>query len=121
MTRTMMSGKIHRATVTDANLDYVGSVSIDPALLEAADILVNEQVHVLDITNGARLETYAIEGAPGEICLNGAAAHLVDVGDLVIIVAYQSMDDAAARRHEPRVVLVDGQNQILETRSVRAA
>lgn len=121
MTRTMMSGKIHRATVTDANLDYVGSISIDPALLEAADILVNEQVHVLDITNGNRLETYAIEGAPGEICLNGAAAHLVDVGDLVIVVAYQELDDAAARELAPNVVLVDESNRILETQSVRAA
>ncbi len=117
----MMSGKIHRATVTDANLDYVGSISVDPRLLEAADILVNEQVHVLDITNGNRLETYVIEGAPGEICLNGAAAHLVDPSDLVIIVAYQEMDDETARKHTPKVVLVDENNEIVAKQPVRAA
>lgn len=112
MTRTMMNGKIHRATVTAANVDYIGSISLDPELMRAADILPNEQVHVLDVTNGNRLETYAIEGAPGEVCLNGAAAHLVDVGDLVIVVSYVQMDEAAAREHRPRVVLVDEQNRI---------
>jgi len=112
-TRKMMNGKIHRATVTDANLDYVGSISIDPVLLEAADILPNEMVHVLDITNGSRLETYAIPGAPGEVCLNGAAAHLVDVGDLVIVVSYCEMGDEEARQHRPSVVLVDESNCIL--------
>jgi aspartate 1-decarboxylase len=112
-TRKMMNGKIHRATVTDANLDYVGSISIDPVLLEAADILSNEMVHVLDITNGSRLETYAIPGAPGEVCLNGAAAHLVDVGDLVIVVSYCEMGDEEARQHRPSVVLVDESNCIL--------
>lgn len=121
MTRTMMGGKIHRATVTDANLDYVGSISIDPALLEAADILPNELVHVLDITNGNRLETYAIPGAPGEICLNGAAAHLVDRGDLVIVVSYLALDDAEARVHSPKVVLVDEANRILATLGEQAA
>lgn len=121
MTRTMMSGKIHRATVTDANLDYVGSISIDPVLLEAADILPNELVHVLDITNGNRLETYAIPGAPGEICLNGAAAHLVERGDLVIVVAYVALEDAQARAHTPNVVLVDDANRIVAMLGEQAA
>ncbi|MBX7160832.1 MAG: aspartate 1-decarboxylase [Acidimicrobiia bacterium] len=121
MTRTMMNGKIHRATVTDANLDYVGSISVDPALLEAADILPNELVHVLDITNGNRLETYAIPGAPGEVCLNGAAAHLVDRGDLVIIVSYVSLEDAEARAHTPSVVLVDEANRIVALLGEQAA
>lgn len=121
MTRTMMSGKIHRATVTGANVDYVGSVSLDPELMAAADILQNEQVHVLDVTNGHRLETYVIEGAPGEVCLNGAAARLVGVGDLVIIVAYQQMGDEAARKHKPKVILVDKENRIVDKHAVRAA
>lgn len=121
MTRTMMNGKIHRATVTDANLDYVGSISVDPALLAAADILPNELVHVLDITNGNRLETYAIPGAPGEVCLNGAAAHLVDRGDLVIIVSYVSLEDAEAREHTPSVVLVDDSNRIVALLGEQAA
>lgn len=121
MTRTMMNGKIHRATVTGANLDYVGSISLDPVLMRAADILPHEQVHVLDITNGNRLETYAIEGAPGEVCLNGAAAHLVGVGDLVIVVSYAQMDDAAARAHEPCVVLVDAENTIVAGAAEHAA
>ncbi len=121
MTRTMMSGKIHRATVTAADLDYVGSISLDPELMRAADILENEQVHVLDITNGNRLETYVIPGAPGEVCLNGAAAHLVDVGDLVIVVAYEQMSRAEALDHSARVVLVDEENRILKTRAVSAA
>ncbi len=113
MTRTVMNAKIHRATVTGANLDYVGSISLDPALMEAADILPNELVHVLDVTNGARLETYAIPGVPGEVGINGAAAHLVAPGDLVIVVTYVALPDAEARAHRPRVVLVDGANRIL--------
>lgn len=121
MTRTMMNGKIHRATVTAANLDYVGSISLDPELMRAANILPNEQVHVLDITNGNRLETYAIQGAPGEVCLNGAAAHLVDVGDLVIVVSYVQLDDAACVRHVPSVVLVDECNRIVRDPSKQAA
>ena len=113
--RTMMSGKIHRATVTEANLNYEGSVTVDPDLLEAAGILPYEQVHILDVTNGARLETYAILGrsGTGEICINGAAAHLVREGDLVIIVAYQQLTDEDVRTFKPRKVFVDSRNQIV--------
>jgi aspartate 1-decarboxylase len=112
--RTMMAGKIHRATVTQANLDYVGSITIDPVLMDAAGILPYELVHVLDVTNGARLETYALLGEPGsgEICINGAAAHLVHPEDLVIIATYQQVDDAAARDWAPRQVHVDARNRI---------
>ena len=115
MRRRMMKSKIHRATVTDANLHYRGSVTIDPLLMEAADILENEQVDVLDITNGNRLTTYAIPGAParGEICLNGAAAHLISKGDLVILVSYADYDDVEAREHTPRLVFVDEANRQL--------
>jgi len=114
MRRTMMKSKIHRATVTDANLHYQGSVTIDPVLMEAADILENERVDVLDVTNGNRLTTYAIPGAPerGEICLNGAAAHLVSKGDLVILVTYAEFEEEEARRHQPRLVFVDEVNRI---------
>jgi aspartate 1-decarboxylase len=115
MRRTMMKSKIHRATVTDANLHYQGSVTIDSELMAAADILENERVDVLDVTNGNRLSTYAIPGAPGrgEICLNGAAAHLVARGDLVILVTYAELEEAEARRHQPRVVFVDELNRIV--------
>ncbi len=115
MRRTMMKSKIHRATVTDANLHYQGSVTIDPELMAAADILENERVDVLDVTNGNRLSTYAIPGAPGrgEICLNGAAAHLVSRGDLVILVTYAELEEAEARRHQPTVVFVDAHNRIV--------
>lgn len=111
--RTVLTGKIHRATVTGANIDYVGSVTIDEALLEAADIIPGERVDVVDVTNGARLSTYAIPGAhgEGEICLNGAAAHLIHPGDIVIIIAYGTFADAEARAHKPRVVFVDGDNR----------
>lgn len=114
MLRTMFSGKIHRATVTHADLHYVGSVTIDANLLEAADILPGEQVSIVDIANGARLETYVIEGLRGSgvMGINGAAAHLVGVGDLVIVIAYQSMTDAEARAFRPRVVHVDADNHI---------
>jgi len=113
MRRTLMKSKIHRATVTDANLHYQGSVTIDPLLMAAADILENERVDVLDVTNGHRLSTYAIPGAPGrgEVCLNGAAAHLVARGDLVILVTYAEFEEEEARRHRPRVVFVDGRNR----------
>lgn len=109
-----MSGKIHRATVTQANVDYEGSITIDPDLLEAAGILPYEQVHVLDVTSGSRLETYTIKGRPGsgEICINGAAAHLVREGDLVIIVAYQQLTEGEARDFQPRKVFVDTRNRI---------
>ncbi len=112
-----MAGKIHRATVTEANLDYEGSITLDPDLMDAAGILPYEQVHVLDVTNGARLETYAILGerGGGEVCINGAAAHLVHRGDLVIIVTYQQLADEAARVFAPRQVHVDHQNKITRT------
>jgi aspartate 1-decarboxylase len=114
-TRTMLKSKIHRATVTRADLHYVGSVTIDVALMEAADLLPGEQVAIVDVTNGARLETYVIEGerGSGEIGINGAAAHLVHPGDLVIIISYAQMDDTLARRFQPRVVHVDDANRIV--------
>ena len=110
----MLKSKIHRATVTAADLNYVGSVSIDPVLLEAADILENEQVTVLDVDNGARFETYAIVGGPGEICLNGAAARLVHVGDTVILLTYGDYEDRELATHRPRVVHVDQKNAALD-------
>ena len=94
MRRRMMKSKIHRATVTDANLDYVGSISIAPDLLAAADIMIGEQVQIVDINNGARFETYAIEGGPGQVCLNGAAARLVQPGDRIIIITYADYEQA---------------------------
>lgn len=114
-TRTMLKSKIHRATVTHADLHYVGSVTIDADLMAAADLLPGEQVAIVDVTNGARLETYVIEGARGSgvIGINGAAAHLVHPGDLVILISYAQMDDALARQYRPRVVHVDGENRIL--------
>ena len=116
MMRAMMKSKIHRATVTQADLHYVGSISIDSALMEAADLLEGEKVAIVDITNGARLETYVIPAAAGSgtIGINGAAAHLVNEGDLVIIISYAFMEDAAARALKPRVVHVDGANRIVE-------
>jgi aspartate 1-decarboxylase len=110
MRRRMLKSKIHRATVTAADLNYIGSISIDPALLAAADILEHEQVTVLDVDNGARFETYAIVGAPGEICLNGAAARLVHVGDTVILLTYAEFEDDELAGHRPRVVHVDEKN-----------
>lgn len=114
MFRTMMKSKIHRATVTEANVDYVGSITIDTDLMKAADLLANEKVQVCDITNGARLETYVIEGPAGSgvVCLNGAAARLVEAGDKVIIITYAQMTDAEARAHAPTVVFVDEANRI---------
>ncbi len=111
MRRKMLNGKIHRARVTDADLNYVGSISIDPLLLKEADILVNEQVTVLNLMNGARFETYAIEGAEGEICLNGAAARLAQIGDLVIVLTYVDLDEDERAGHEPKVVFVDEENR----------
>jgi aspartate 1-decarboxylase len=110
-----MNGKIHRARVTDADLNYVGSISIDPILMKAADIVPNEQVAVYNLMNGSRLETYAIEGNEGQICLNGAAARLAQVGDLVIIVTYVDMEDADIDRHRPSVIVVDEDNRPLES------
>ena len=117
MLRTMMKSKIHRVTVTEADVDYVGSVTVDAALLEAADLLPGELVHVVDVTNGARLETYTIEGQRGSgvIGINGAAAHLVHPGDLVIIIAYGMLDEAELREYSPNVVFVDDHNRILTT------
>lgn len=113
--RTMFKSKIHRATVTQADLHYVGSVTIDEDLMDAADLLPGELVAIVDITNGARLETYVISGerGTGVIGINGAAAHLVHPGDLVILISYAQMDDAAARAYVPRVVHVDGDNRII--------
>jgi len=114
--RIMMKSKIHRATVTQADLDYVGSVTLDAALMEAADLLEGEQVAIVDITNGARIETYVIPGERGSgvIGINGAAAHLVHPGDLIIIMSYAVLDDAEARALEPSVVHVDEHNRIVK-------
>lgn len=116
MLRIMLKSKIHRATVTQANLHYVGSVTIDEDLMDAADLLPGEQVAIVDVTNGARLETYVIPGERGSgvIGINGAAAHLVHPGDLVILISYGHMDDAEARSYEPRVVHVDANNRIIQ-------
>lgn len=116
MMRIMMKSKVHRATVTQADLDYVGSVTLDAALMEAADLLDGEQVAIVDVTNGARIETYVIPGPRGSgvIGINGAAAHLVHPGDLVIIMSYAMLDDAEARALKPRVVHVDGRNRIVK-------
>ncbi|MGO1286170.1 MAG: aspartate 1-decarboxylase [Brachybacterium sp.] len=115
MLRTLMTSKIHRATVTQADLHYVGSVTIDPALTEAAGLVENEQVTIVDITNGHRLITYVIEGErdSGVIGINGAAAHLVAPGDLVIIIAYGQLDETEVSAHRPRVVHVDESNRIV--------
>jgi aspartate 1-decarboxylase len=116
MMRIMMKSKIHRATVTQADLDYVGSVTLDSDLMKAADLLEGEQVAILDITNGARIETYVIPGPSGSgiIGINGAAAHLVHPGDLVIIISYAMVEDAQARSLEPKVVHVDERNRIVK-------
>jgi aspartate 1-decarboxylase len=113
--RTMFSAKIHRATVTHADLHYVGSVTVDADLLDAADLLPGEKVAIVDVTNGARLETYIIEGQRGSgvIGINGAAAHLINVGDIVILIAYQTMSDTEARTFRPRVVHVDADNRMV--------
>ena len=114
--RTMLKSKIHRATVTQADLHYVGSVTVDEDLMEAADLLAGEQVAIVDVTNGARLETYVIAGERGSgvIGINGAAAHLVHLGDLVILISYGQMDDAEAQSFRPRIVHVDAANRIIE-------
>jgi aspartate 1-decarboxylase len=114
--RTMCKGKIHRATVTDANLNYVGSITVDEDLLRGADILPYEQVQVVNVNTGARFETYAIAGAAGSgtICLNGAAARLAQPGDLVIIISYGMFDAAELAGFAPRIVHVDGANKLLE-------
>lgn len=113
MLRTLMRTKIHRATVTDANLDYVGSITIDRDLMEVADLVEFEQVHVVDVNNGARFETYVIEGerGSGTMCVNGAAARLVQRGDKIIVIAYGALDEAEMVGFQPKVVLVDGNNR----------
>lgn len=114
MIRTMMKSKIHRATVTEANVDYMGSITLDPDLMKAADLLPHEKVQIADITNGARLETYVIEGEPGSgaVAINGAAARLVSPGDIVLVISYAQMSDEEARAHTPTVVFVDERNRV---------
>ncbi len=114
--RVMLKSKIHRARVTDANIDYEGSITIDRKLIEEADILPYERVEVLNINNGARFATYAIEGEKGEICLNGAAARLAVKGDIVIILSYCHVEDDEARNITPKLVYVDAKNAITETK-----
>lgn len=116
MQRFMLHSKIHRATVTQADLHYVGSLTIDLDLMDAADMIPGQQVDVVDVDNGNRLTTYVIEGerGSGTVCINGAAARLVQPGDTVIIIAYAAMEDAEARTYEPQVVFVDGENTIVE-------
>ena len=111
----VMNSKIHRATVTDANLNYIGSITIDEELMERSGILNNQKVQVVNVTNGNRLETYAIPGERGSgvICLNGAAAHKAKKGDIVIIIAYAIMDYEEAKTHEPKVVFVNENNHII--------
>ena len=112
--RTMLKSKIHRATVTGADINYEGSITLDPALMDAADIIPYEQVQVLDVTNGTRFTTYAIEGKPasGDVIINGAAAHLVLEGDIVIILTYTDLPDDEARSHQPTRVYVDSNNKV---------
>lgn len=116
MQRFMLHSKIHRATVTQADLHYVGSLTIDRDLMDAADLIPGQQVDVVDVDSGARLTTYAIEGEPGSgiVCVNGAAARLVHPGDTVIVIAYAAMEDSEARDAEPQVVFVDDRNRIIE-------
>lgn len=115
--RVMLKSKIHRATVTGADVNYEGSITLDPVLMQAADILPYEQVHVVDVDNGARLVTYAIEGAPGqgEVVLNGAAARLVNPGDIVIVISYRDVPEEELPAHQPSLVYVDGANHITRT------
>jgi aspartate 1-decarboxylase len=123
MTRTFMRSKIHRATVTDANVDYMGSITLDPKLIEAAGLLPMEQVDVLNVSNGARLTTYVIEGkrGSGEVCLNGAAALLCGKGDLVLIVAYAQLHEAEIPAFHAVTVFVDAKNRITKSLRQRAA
>lgn len=116
MLRPMLVGKIHRATVTEANLHYVGSITVDEHLLEAADLLAGQQVDVVDVTNGARLTTYLIAGERGRgvVGINGAAAHHIHPGDIVIIIGYGLLEDAEARTRQSRVVFVDADNRIVQ-------
>ena len=122
MRRTMMKSKIHRATVTGADVDYVGSITLDPELMRLADMREFEQVHVLDIDNGARFETYAMAGSTGDVILNGAAARLVEPGDRVIVITYAEYDEAELAAYEPQIVHVDeGNRPIPAEQAVRRA
>ena len=116
--RVMLKSKIHRARVTDGNIDYEGSITIDRKLMETADIIPYEQVQVLNVNNGARFTTYAIEGGKGEICLNGAAARLVVKGDIVIILSYCHTEDGQLDNFTPKLVYVDAENAITRTKGV---
>ena len=118
MQRVILKSKIHRATVTRADLGYEGSCALGPELLHAADIAVGEQVHIVNVTNGSRAITYAIAGEPGEVSLNGAMAHIGSVGDVVIVIAYANVDETELRGFAPRVVHVDAQNRIREKAAV---
>ena len=112
----MLKSKIHRATVTDANLDYEGSIAVDPVVMKEANLIEFEKVHVLDVTNGNRLETYVIKGKEnsGEVCINGAAAHLVNINDLVIIASYCSVNEEELKNFKPTIILVNKKNQVIE-------
>lgn len=123
MQRIMLKSKIHRATVTDANLDYEGSITIDKDLMDEAEILPYEQVNIYNVTNGNRFHTYAIEGKRGSgiVCINGAAAHLAKKGDVIIIATYTTLDEAAAKQHHPICVYVDEANKITEIKHGIAA
>lgn len=121
MRRIMLKSKIHRATVTAASVDYEGSITIDRNLMEAADIFTCEQVHVLDVDNGARLVTYAMPGEPGEICINGAAARKVDVGDKVIIISYGGLVPREWEGFQPKIILVDQENHIIKTDTIKVS
>src|ERR1700692_967137 len=121
--RSMLKSKIHRATVTHADIDYEGSITLDPDLLQAADIVPYEEVHVWNVTRGTRLRTYAMSGpaGPGIVCINGAAAHLAHPGDLVIVATFTQMADVEARQHRPIVVLVDENNRVRAARTAEIA
>jgi aspartate 1-decarboxylase len=121
--RSMLKSKIHRATVTHAEVDYEGSLTLDPELLAEADILPYEEVHVWNVTRGSRLRTYAISGQPGSnvVCVNGAAAHLAQPGDLIIVATFTLLEDEAARNHRPRVILMDKGNRIRHVTTAEVA
>jgi len=123
MTRTLCKSKIHRATITEANLSYTGSLTLDSRLMEAANIVAYEQVHVLNLTNGSRITTYCIEGAAGSgtVCANGAAAHRISVGDEVIILTYVQLTEAELRKFTPKILLVDKQNRVKQVLSGSAS
>ena len=113
----MLKGKIHRATVTESDLDYTGSLTLDEDIMDAAELKEYEKIQVLDITNGSRIETYIIRGkrGSGQVCINGAAAHLIQTGDLVIIVSYCQLSDKESLYHQPKIVHVDADNRVLST------